>query len=385
MKYLKTRFACLLCILLLTSCSSIEPIIVLEDQTLPPSYPNYFGQKPDLASLQEIHQLSPQQEENFLEYFNNPIHESIEPHRRLYNYLFNSVNNFQYEGETYTATETLELNSGDCMSLAILTTALATLANLDISYQLIDTLPVYGLSGSVVQKGVHISSLIYKPLPTEITEFEIREGIKIDYFPTERGRFISNISNPEYIAMYYRNIAARAIGEQNYPRAYWFTLESMKYDSINTNALNMMAVIYSRVNEPVIAEEIYLYGIEKSADKLTLLKNYQILLTNQNRFSDADAIAERLEKIQDLSPFNWYNLAKESYENNKFRDAIRYFDRALDVAPYFHEAYLGKAQSFYQLNQNDNARSFLILAIEKANSISTRSLYEAKLTALNNN
>ena len=53
------------------------------------------------------------------------------------------------------------------MSLAVVTTALAKLANIEIDYELIDSSPIYRLSGSVANRGVHIRSLIYKPQAEE--------------------------------------------------------------------------------------------------------------------------------------------------------------------------------------------------------------------------
>jgi Tfp pilus assembly protein PilF len=360
---------------LLASCTSIDQPVTTADSK--PEFPNIFSEKPEMAALGDIHQLSPEQEDDFLGYFNDPANQLIAEHQRLANYLAN--NNFLYEYETYTASEALAYNRGNCMSLAVVTTALANLIDIQIDYELIDSSPIYRLSGSVANRGVHIRSLIYKP---EADESELRTGIKIDYFPADSGIFIGNVSDDEYIAMYYRNIAAQKLNEENYSDAYWYTLESMKYDPFSADAFNMMAITYKRVGQLAKAEEIYLYGIETAEDKLTLMKNYHILLTSQGRTQETRAINRRLLNMDDPSPIHWFNVARNSYETNDYNSAIRYYSRALDIAPYLHEAYLGIAISYYQLGQFNRAERAFNMALSNVIDASTKDLYQSKLNAL---
>jgi len=379
-------------VLYLSACSSLDQGgFDLQSQSVP-VFPDYFSEKPAIVSLEEIHQLTPQQEESFLSYFNAADNQNIDPHIRVANFLLNSANNFVYESKTYTASEAFRLNQGNCMSLAVATTALANLANIQIEYQLIDSTPVYQLSGSVANKGIHIRSLIYKPVTTEAvttssnnaTSFSnySEGGLIIDYFPSEDGRFIGNVSYEEYIAVYYRNIAAEALNNDDYSVAYWNTLESMKYDPLSSDALNMLAVAYKRIGVLDKAEEIYLYGINHAKDKLTLMKNYHILLTSQNRALEAETINRRLSTMNDPSPIHWFNVAKHSYDINDYSDAIRFYSRAIEIAPYLHEAHIGMALSYYQLGQVESAERALNRAINNVNDFSTRNLYESKLNAL---
>ena len=368
-----------LLIALLASCASVETAITEADIDASPEFPNIFSGRPEMATLSEIHQLSPEQEHNFLSYFNDLANQFIDQHQRLADYL--SSNNFLYEYETYTASEALAYNRGNCMSLAVVTTALANLAKLEIDYELIDSSPIYRLSGSVANRGVHIRSLIYKPQTDDPSS---RSGIKIDYFPAESGTFVGNVSDEEYVAMYYRNIAAQKLNEENYSDAYWYTLESMKYAPFNADAFNMMAITYKRVGELAKAEEIYVYGIEKSEDKLTLLKNYHLLLSSQGRTQEARAVNRRLATMDDPSPIHWFNVARNSYESSDYNSAIRYYSRALDIAPYLHEAYLGIAISYYQLGQFNRAERAFNMALTNVIDASTKALYQSKLNALRN-
>ena len=372
---------------LLIACANVTPparVPLFESKPVLPEFPNHFGARPFIPDVDAVLQLTQEQEQNFLAYFNLPANQVIKPHMRVSNYLFDNTINMQYEDSTYTAARTLELNKGNCMSLAILTTALARLADVDINYQLVDSSPVFGLEGNLVSKQVHVKSVVFKREKMQFADigFHLSERAIIDYFAQQRGRFISNIDDAEFNAMFYLNIAGEALVKQDYTSAYWHTLEALAYNPLDATAWNIMAVIYRRAGDLAKAEEIYLFAITHAEDKLTLLKNYRLLLTSQMRIAEAAAIENRLNSMDDPSPFHWFALARTSYDMQDYEEAIRYFDKALAIAPYMHEAWLGKAQSLYQVGALADAELAMKMAIANVNRTSTRTLYEAKLMAL---
>lgn len=375
---------------MLAACAHVAPqvvtVVAVEESALP-EFPNVFGDRPMIPTADQVSRLTPAQEQEFLAYFNAPENQAVKPYQRVSRYLFENTLSLQYEETTYTAAETLNFNKGNCMSLAILTTALVRLAGVDIDYQLVDSAPVFGLTGNVVSKQIHVTSLVFQRKdidPTNIT-FQYPERVVIDYFVGKRGRFIGNLSADAFTAMYYLNIAGEAIETADYAKAYWYTLEAFKHNRSDAAVWNTMAVVYRRAGQLATAEQIYLHAIEHAEDKLTLLKNYRVLLTSQNRTAEASRLEQRIDNMDDPSPFHWYALARESYVLKDYSAALRYFDKALVIAPYLHEAYLGKAQSYYQLGRQVDARVAMELAISNVDRKSTRSLYEAKLMALSGN
>ena len=358
---------------------------IVEAELVLPEFPNLFGSRPIIAEPDAVQRLTPEQQSDFLTYFNLPANQQIPPPVRIANYLFDKTSTLQYESQTYTAAQTLVMNKGNCLSLAILTTALAKLANLDVDYQLVDSSPVFALSGNVVNKEVHVKTVVFQNQEMTVDTIigdQLAARVVIDYFVSERRRFIGNLSTAAFDAMYYLNIAGTALAQQDYAKAYWYTREALEQNPLDPTAWNIMAVVYRRAGQLTKAEEIYLFGIEHAEDKLTLLKNYHQLLISQMRIAEAAAIENKLESMDDPSPFHWYSLARNSYDMQDYAAAIRYFDKALAIAPYLHEAWLGKAQSFYALDAPHKAELALKMAIENADRISTRSLYEAKLMAL---
>lgn len=345
---------------------------------------NAFGPRPDLPTPDAIHRLTPAQEADFLAFMGDPDNAVYKPNERLYEYLSRKTRHFAYDGTTFSAARTLAQNSGNCMSLAVLTTALADLAGVETAWQLMDDVPVYEFNDTAIIKGLHIRSLLYDPQVIEVDGALMmsRSGIKIDYFPTNRQRFISNLDRGDYLAMYYQNKAAEALQAGDPDRAYWLAREALVQAPDYAAAINTLAVLNRRAGRLETAEAIYRFGIAHADNKLSLLKNYRVLLQASGRVEEADAISRRLERLDDPSPFHWYQLARSSFEEGDFKTAIRYYNKALDLAPYLHEAYLGIALSNYELGRLDRTRRALVSATEEAEKVSTRQLYQAKLAAL---
>jgi Tfp pilus assembly protein PilF len=247
--------------------------------------------------------------------------------------------------------------------------------------------PVFEYQGNTVRKGVHVSSIVYNPewlaaagKPT--LQVATSRGYRIDYFPSLRGRFVANLQYAEYLALYYSNMASDAILAQDYGSAYWYLQEALAQDPDHSASLNMLAVVNGRVGDLATAERIYRYGIAQAEDKLSLLKNYHVLLVNAGRDVEAAQIQRRLDTMEDPSPYHWLQLARESQGAGDWDAAITYYRRAIALGPYMDEAHLGLAQSYYGAGLLRSAERALIDAAELASRVSTRNLYEAKLTAL---
>lgn len=387
MPHLKLLAAVLLTVLL-QACTTDA---VLQQESPPVALPDFgdgsrFGARPDIPTPEDLHRLTAEQEAAFLQYFNHPARAGIDPHRRLVDYLENLVDGFQYQADTLNAIDALASHSGNCMSLAILTTALAQLAHIEIAYQLMDDQPVFEYQGNVVKKGVHISSLVYNPewlaVAGTAQALTLSKGVRIDYFPTLRGRFLANLDRNGYLALYYNNIASDAIARADYGTAYWYALEALDYVPAHSSSLNMLAIVNRRTGDTQTAEDIYRYGLAHAEDKLTLLRNYHTLLRANGREAEAAAVQRQLDGMDDPSPLHWLQLARDSHATGDWDDAIDYYRRVLNLAPYMHEAQLELAQTYYAAGRVRSAESALSEAITLAGRVSTRNLYKAKLLAL---
>lgn len=343
-----------------------------------------FGEPPEIIPVEDIFRLTSEQKKAFLKHFKSPIRQYTPSHERVYDYLQHITMDFGYQGETYTAARALEESSGNCLSLAILTTALAKLAGVEASYQLVDSAPVFESHGSVVYKGQHVRTKLFGPGSDLTTGSYLlqRNGLLIDYFPTGGSRFVSNLSETQYIAMYYNNLASEAIAREDYNTAYWLLRKTLELTPNEAGPINTMAVVYRRVGDLAKAEEIYQYGIQHLDDKISLLRNYRVLLEQQGRYEEVAQINKKLTLLDDPSPFDWLHAAHGAYEEGKFREAAVLYRRAAKKAPYLHESYAGLARAYYKIGNRKGAEREFRNALENSHRLATRSMYEAKLVAL---
>ncbi|MGP1666603.1 MAG: tetratricopeptide repeat protein [Rhodanobacter sp.] len=380
----QTKWIVIVLLLLLQACAQYRP----EALVAAPDFgdASRLGERPDIPAPDDLHRLSPAQQAAFLAYFNHPSRAEVGAHQRLYQYLENLVGTFQYQAVTRSAGDALASNSGNCLSLAILTTALAQLAGVEIAYQLMDDQPVFEYQGTVVRKGVHISSLVYNPNWDEVAgtpaALTTSPGIRIDYFPSLRGRFLANLDRSEYLALYYSNIASDAILQRDYNTANWYLREALQHAPTHSASLNMLAIVNRRTGDAETAENIYRYGIAYADDKLSLLKNYHTLLSADGRTAEAEAVQRQLDTMNDPSPLHWLQLARTSRDSGDWDATIGYYQRVLQLAPYMHEVQLELAQSYYATGRVRRAETALSEAVTLANKVSTRNLYKAKLLAL---
>ncbi len=358
------------------SSPPVDPVVLAE--------PGRFGARPDIPDANDLHALLPEQREAFLRYLEARENAGVPLNRRVYNYLEQITRDFNYQGDTLRAADALSLGRGNCLSLAIVTTALAQLAGVEIGYQLVDDIPVFQVEGNLVTRGVHLRSILYEKAPTPqpgVLQLS-RRGLVVDYFPTGGSRNLGNVQANGYLAMYYRNVAAEALGRDDYRTAYWYLLQSLELAPANAAALNMLAVLYGRAGDEARAEAVYRRALQVADDSLSLLKNYRALLLRAGRDAEAREIEERLKRLDDPSPMRWLGLARAAYDNGEYDLAIGYYRRAIELAPYLHEGHLGLAWAYYADGRLESARRALEHAVDNAFRKSTRSLYQAKLQAL---
>lgn len=148
---------------LLSACQTIPAAIDPLSKDVLLASDALFGTRPQIPEPEDIHALDEKQKADFLRYFHDPVRAGVPDYRRVGNYLDVIINNFSYRTDTLIASDTHGTNSGNCLSLAILTSALAHLAEVEVGYQLMDSEPVFEFHGTLVEKGVHVRTLLLNP------------------------------------------------------------------------------------------------------------------------------------------------------------------------------------------------------------------------------
>ncbi|MFT5164105.1 MAG: tetratricopeptide (TPR) repeat protein [Alteromonadaceae bacterium] len=324
------------------------------------------------------------QKSQFLAEFNALSNTDTKPHLRLFNYLNRHLNSFNYYGETLTAQQTLENNSGNCLSLAILTTAYAQLSNIEVEYGKSSSSPVYMKNDHFEVVSDHVVTKLFDPtfISNKDTLYISKPHLIIDYFPTRNSWRGGTVKYDQFIAMYYRNLAADALQKDKPGMAGWLAAKSLKYAPHDPDSINLMAVIYRHLNQYAKAEVFYRHGLTQTRQNLNLLSNYQMLLTREKRHEDAQALQQKMDEVDDPSPFGWLLQGNQYLAQGKNNLALRYFNKTIEKAHYLPDGYAGAGKVYALTHQTQQAKKHFAMALQRTHDSKTEKLYEAKLAIL---
>ena len=168
------------------------------------------------------------------------------------------------------------------------------------------------------------------------------------------------------MSMYYRNLAADALLENDTRNAFWLTRKALELAPEDAENINLMAIIYRRLAMPELSEQYYQYGMAVAQNNTNMLSNYAILLESQNRTRDAEKIRQRLLDFPDNNPYAWIKLGHEAYQEENHSRAINYYKKAMALAPYLDEIYFGLAKSLYRRGEYAKAAQAMRVAAEKS-------------------
>lgn len=340
----------------------------------------------DVASTNDIFRLSAAQQKDFLDYYNDPKNADEGGHRRLYNYLEEILSGFDYKGATYTSGEALQNLSGNCLSLAILTTALAKLVDIEVRYQRVNAAPIYQRFHNVMTLSSHVRTHVYEPY-FEVKEHElvvIKSKLVIDYFPQNGNIGGDIIGYEDFVSMYYQNLAGDALVKEDYDLAYSMLVAAMGITSQNPDTLNTLAVIHKALGNTATAEALYRYVLMHDSASINVLSNYIVLLEGQNRTTEIEQLQTQLDRIKDDNPYRWFDVADRQYAQQNYSVALKYFKRSVEVGPYLHEGYFGLAKTYYKIGLVNQAKLNMARASELAFTPEDEYLYQAKLQILDN-
>ncbi len=356
--------------------------------TTPPSIKPWldatpFGEKPELPEEQDIFELSDTQIRDYRTFSSLPKNKNKAANKIVFNYLKTHLDHFSYRENTFIASEALEQNAGNCLSLAIVTKALANVQQVYVAYQLVETDPIYQQENDIIITTQHVrTKLLHSEKATPNQIFFGGSNLIVDYFPQRGSRVLRSLSEAEFYSLFYHNKAAESFIKKDLNKTYWLSRKALEVFPQSSHAINLMALIHSRMNLNKKAEALYQYGIKNSIENLSLLNNYYILLKRLGKLEAAQHIAKQLEEHHNSNPFKWISIAYSAYNAKEYAKATRFYRKALEIAPYLHEAHLGLARVKVKTGNIDAAEDALNQALEAAQKPSDKKRYSEKLRML---
>ncbi|MDP4535535.1 hypothetical protein Q3O60_04945 [Alkalimonas collagenimarina] len=331
-----------------------------------------------------LFELSDQAQEEFLQFFYDETRQSQTADKRLLSFLERRYDNFNYFGQTLKAADTLQGELGNCLSLAILTTAYANLVDVNTSYQMVYSVPIYELVDDILYVSSHVRTRISSPTQIDRTTGQFSfSRTYVDYFPTSARSRGQRITEPLFISMYYQNVAAELLKEDAREEAFTYLKKALEIAPDNVAALNSLAVLHRRQHDEATAEKLYHFILEHYPVNLSVVVNFREMLMLQGRNDEAEKLEQMIATIDDPNPYEWIALAQESIELNRLHRAERYLQKAEQLAPYVDEIYFQYARIDFMRGRLTSAQRNLVTAQRHARSKERRTLYNAKLGVLN--
>jgi tetratricopeptide (TPR) repeat protein len=279
---------------------------------------------------------------------------------------------------TRTAAQAFEARAGNCLSLVLLTAALAQELGLSVHYQWVEVPEIWTRSEQFTLLNGHVN-LSLSQAPRSLTAREMGH-LTIDFVGIEEPRLsrVRPLDQDTLVAMFFNNrgvelMEAGAMGE-----AHASLRAAVRADAQYMNIYNTLAVLYRRLGDLDRAEELLQQLRKTEPSNHHVAANLAMVWREQGRVAEA----ERLEASQPAPPFADYDRGMALAGQARWTEALTAFERQQRLAPDFHGLHFQLARVHFQLGNLRQAQRHLEEAVEESTTSALRQRYQAKLRAL---
>ncbi|KKO61272.1 tetratricopeptide repeat protein [Janthinobacterium sp. KBS0711] len=285
---------------------------------------------------------------------------------------------------TRNARETFAARQGNCLSLVIMTAALAHELGLQVRYQEVLGEESWSRSGDMYFVAGHVNLVLGQRLGENRNNYDTKGTLVIDFLPSGdvAGYRTREISEATVLAMYMNNRAAETMSEGQLDQAYWWARAALLQDPSFSGAYNTLGVIQFRHGDLAAARRTLAHALIRAPDNTVLLSNLAQALEASGLPDEALPLRRRLLALQPQPPFHYFNLGKAAMQQNDYVRAIQLFSREIARDPYYHEFHFWLAQAYARLGQLEQAGKQLELAMSNSTTRGDHTLYAAKLQRL---
>lgn len=291
----------------------------------------------------------------------------------------------EYESDTTrNAAETFDARAGNCLSLVLMTAALAKQLSLPLTYQALVGNEMWGRSGDLSLAIGHVNIIVAKRLVDRVqglpedTQLLLSFGAPL----VGRGALMRPVSEDTIVSMYLNNRAVEWLSRGQMDDAYAYAKQAILKDRRFAAAYNTLGVIYQRKDLKPRAEQAFGAALELEPTSRPALANQANLLASQQRHVEAAALRGRLSRVETEPPFMHFDIGRAAVMAGDYRQGRDHLLRELDRDPDYHEFHFWLAQALAGLGDSKGAREHLLLARNNSTTRHDHALYAAKLERL---
>ncbi len=285
---------------------------------------------------------------------------------------------------TRTAAQAFEARQGNCLSLVIMTAALAQELNIPVVFQSVPVEDSWSRSGDIYFNSGHVNLKLGRILREGPGSYDPEHYTVIDFQPPPEGRAKEGIAigRRTVVAMFMNNRAAEALARGQLDDAYWWARNAVLADPNLLYAYNTLAVVYRRHGDLTHAETTLRYALQREPRNAMALSNLAQVVENLGRKDEAAQLKAQLALLQPDPPFRYFQLGQQAMAAGDWRRARAMFERELRRDGTYHEFHFWLAAAHYQLGDLRAAERHMRLAKDASTTRRDHELYAAKLDRL---
>lgn len=285
---------------------------------------------------------------------------------------------------TRTAAEAFEARSGNCLSLVIMSAALARHLGLPVQFHSVYSEAGWGRSGDLLVSNGHVNLTLRNHYGDGRVRFDVAEAMLIDFDPPAPGQrqYSRVIGEATVLAMFMNNRAAELLAAGRIDEAYWHARAAIEAAPTFLAAHNSLAVVYLRRGASLQAERVLQQLLAAEPANAAALANLAHLYERQGRASEAASLQQRLARLEPFAPYHFFQRGLEAMERRDYALARSMFQKEIDRAAYHHEFHFGLALASFGLGDVKEAQRQLGLAMKASTRDAERQLYAGKLEKL---
>jgi Tfp pilus assembly protein PilF len=284
---------------------------------------------------------------------------------------------------TRTAAQAFADRRGNCLSLVIMTAALAEELNIPVVLQSVNTEDSWSRSGDLYFNSGHVNLKLGTNMQGTY-QYEEAPYALIDFMPPPDGRRVHArpVDRSTIMAMFMNNRAAEALVRGETDNAYWWARKAIEQDPALLHPYNTLAIVYQRRGDLGHAETALRYALLREPRNTMVLSNLVQVLSAKGWTAEAATLHARLLDLQPQRPFYFFDQGRQAMKEGDYARARRLFERELARDDTYHEFHFWLAAAAFQLGDVNTANAQMKLALSSSNTPGDHDLYAAKLDRL---
>jgi tetratricopeptide (TPR) repeat protein len=312
----------------------------------------------------------------------NGVREPTVRIERLVDAIFDRSDfNMIYDNSANTiASDTFANRSANCLSLSIMTYALAKEAGIDVRFREIE-IPEYWTrkDGFSLING-HINLRLHSELQADKIYFDNRSMV-VDFDPFSPKKYFParGVDKDRVLAMFYNNKGADALVKASYKESYAYFREALLVDPQFQDAWANMGILYRMTGHYDWAENTYTEALRLNQDNLTIWENLAVLHKFMGRDEEAREIEERVDFKRQRNPYYHFIQGEQEFEAQEYSQALAHYRKAIHLDSSHHEFYFGMAKVHAALGNKASAMSWLKKAKRRSSMDDVKERYQNKM------